>query len=199
MSSLNNFLIILIFFSNLISLIASLEACLYQERKDGPILYTNNTTLANIELLTEKKQACFDYSYSEVFNQLCCYNNKEKICTNDTNTNHNISCPKPKLIPNNCGISGIYQPESENACIQINLVEGYCCYVELQSGDRACVKTNKLNSEKNSATEMMLDYINKYNMVMNKNLNLTDLRVVCQGFNINYFFKMLSILLILLF
>ena len=56
MYSLNYFIIILIFFSNLISSIASLEACRYQERKDGPILYTNNTTLANIELLKEKNK-----------------------------------------------------------------------------------------------------------------------------------------------
>ena len=64
-----------------------------------------------------------------------------------------------KGIFNNCGMAGIYQPVSEEVCQEISLVQGYCCFAELSNNEKACIRTKKLNKDKNTETSEIKSYV----------------------------------------
>ena len=94
----------------------------------------------------------------------------------------------------------MYQPETKEACTEIGLVKGYCCYVDFGAYGKACIKTIELNEDKNSMTEMISDYINKYKNE-NKNKSVIGLiakSVECKGFNLKSVLNLLIIGLLFL-
>ena len=201
-SSKNTLFTIFLIFS-LISFSFS-KGCKYQQTKDGNEELTDSDYLKGYDDEKEedkKKQACFSLSFSKVFNQVCCYDKEKNECTDETGgENNNIKCPQETKIPNNCGLAGMYQPETKEACTEIGLVKGYCCYVDFGADGKACIKTIELNEDKNSMTEMISDYINKYKNE-NKNKSVIGLiakSVECKGFNLKSVLNLLIIGLLFL-
>ena len=77
----------------------------------------------------------------------------------------------------------MYQPETKEACTEIGLVKGYCCYVDFGGDGKACIKTIELNEDKNSMTEMISDYINKYK---NENKNKSVIGLIAKSLLLFY-------------
>ena len=197
---ISNSIFILLLFYNSFSLVFS-EGCTYQEEKDGAKLITNGSNIFSEkekESISLKKKKCFEYSYSVVFQQKCCYDSIHDECTSDnrTSVNKNISCPEPTSIPNNCGMAGIFQPADATSCTEISLVGGYCCYIDFGRNGKSCIKTNKLNDEKNTATEMMEQYISKYNN--NTGAKAIVSNVICDSYNLKIASRILLIGLLLM-
>ena len=60
------------------------------------------------------------------------------------------------IITNNCGMAKWYQPSSKETCIEISLVDGYCCYVETQGHGKACIRQGEIDEDnKNEITDEM--------------------------------------------
>ena len=199
-SSKNTLFTIFLIFS-LISFSFS-KGCKYKKTKNGNEDYTNPDYLKEYDDEEDKKkQACFSLSFSKVFDQVCCYDKEKNECTDEAGgENDNIICPQETKIPNNCGLAGMYQPETKEACTEIGLVKGYCCYVAFGAYGKACIKTIELNEDKNSMTEMISDYINKYKNE-NKNKSVIGLiakSVECKGFNLKSVLNLLIIGLLFL-
>ena len=134
--------------------------CNYKKDKDGDSLLTDNDYLSGISNITEAKQKCFSLSYSDVQNDGCCY--KDGQCVkNDTDANQ--VCPEDTLIPNKCGMAGIFQPLTKEICTEISLVQGYCCFVKTKNKGNACIRTKELNKEKNTVTDQIKNYVQKAN------------------------------------
>ena len=127
------------------------------------------------------------YSYSVVFQQKCCYDSIHDECTSDnrTSVNKNISCPEPTSIPNNCGMALFYQPESKEACTEISLVNGYCCFVKTNSRGNACLKQDEIDEdEKDEITDYMKDYFrNRLNLNPDEVIDT----VQCEGSLLKYY------------
>ena len=202
MNSSKNTLFTIFFIFSLISFSFS-NVCKYTKTKDGIEVSANSDYLKGYDEKEEdkKKQACFSLSFSKVFDQVCCYDKEKNECTDEAGgENNNIICPQETKIPNNCGLAGMYQPETKEACTEIGLVKGYCCYVDFGAYGKACIKTIELNEDKNSMTEMISDYINKYKNE-NKNKSVIGLiakSVECKGFNLKSVLNLLIIGLLFL-
>ena len=196
-SSKNTLFTIFLIFS-LISFSFS-KGCKYQKTKDGGDEFTDSDYLKDYDEKEEdkKKQACFSLSFSKVFNQVCCYDKEKNECTDQTKSEgDNIKCPQETEIPNNCGLAGMYQPETKETCTGIGLVKGYCCYVDFGNNGKACIKTIQLNEDKNSMTEMISDYINKYKN--EKKIDLLAKSVECEGFHLKSILNLLIVGLLFL-
>ena len=199
MNSSKNILFTIFLIFSLISFSFS-KGCKYQQTKDGNEELTDSDYLKGYDDEKEedkKKQACFSLSFSKVFDQVCCYDKEKNECTDEAGgENDNIICPQETKIPNNCGLAGMYQPETKEACTEIGLVKGYCCYVDFGAYGKACIKTIELNEDKNSMTEMISDYINKYR---NENkISLTAGSVECKGFHLKSVLNLLIVGLLFL-
>ena len=198
MNSSKNILFTIFLIFSLISFSFS-KGCKYQKTKDGIEESTYSDYLKGYDEKEEdkKKQACFSLSFSKVFNQVCCYDKEKNECTDEAGgENNNIICPQETKIPNNCGLAGMYQPETKETCTGIGLVKGYCCYVDFGNNGKACIKTIELNEEKNSMTEMISDYINKYKN--EKKIDLIAKSVECKGFHLKSVLNLLIVGLLLL-
>ena len=112
----------------------------------------------------ENKQKCFSLSKSDVQDEDCCYhttNNKciKKPSSADSTADSTIKCPVNSDIYNNCGMAKFYQPVSKEACTEISLVNGYCCFVETNNHGKACLKQDEIDEdEKDEITDYMKDY-----------------------------------------
>jgi len=198
MYSIPNSFFILLLFYNSFSLVFN-KGCNYLDVKNGTILETNNTYPINHqeESISKKKKSCFELSYSVVFQQECCYDPKFDECTSDNKTSgRNVSCPNSTEVPNNCGLAGIYQPAHETSCTEIGLVGGYCCYVDFGRYGKSCIKTNKLNDDKNTSTDLIELYVQKYNSENNKQIVVNS--VICDGYNLKIASRIFLIGLLLL-
>ena len=110
----------------------------------------------------ENKQSCFSLSTAS---KKCCYKkesaNKETCVERDT-TDAGQNCPEDSVINNNCGMALFYQPVSKEACTEISLVNGYCCFVKTKAGSNqgnACLKQDEIDEdEKDEITDYMKDY-----------------------------------------
>ena len=148
---------------------------------------------------TDAKQRCFDLS-NNFNNPACCYyEDKEgkKECVPKSDGLHSkYICPEDTLVPNNCGLAGIYQPETSSICTEITLVQGYCCYVGVKDGDNkpkySCLRTKKLAKEKDKAPEQITSY------VTNKNQNYVVDSCVCWNYYLHYFWFLNLIINIIL-
>ena len=77
---------------------------------------------------------CFALS-NNFGNDICCYGKNNRDClkkSNEMELSKNYECPLEAIVPNNCGMAGIYQPNSSDICTKISLVQGFCCYVTLK-------------------------------------------------------------------
>ena len=137
---------------------------------------------------SEKKQTCFSLSNTEGNEGTCCLNGE--VCALGTTG----TCPKSNTeVPNNCGMAGIYEPQVSSICKEISLVQGYCCYVKLKKKDdtysSACIRTKKLNKNKNEATDQITKYVGN---------DYTIESVDCHGANIKYYWLFIIATMMLL-
>ena len=107
-----------------------------------------------------------------------------------------LYCPNVPLVPNNCGIAGVYQPDEAYLCKEISLVVGYCCYVKLKkksddsdSSSTSCLRTRHLNKVKTEATNQIINYVGNEYIIES---------VDCHGINIKYFWFLIIAIIILL-
>ena len=137
----------------------------------------------------DRKEKCFSLSNSFENRECCLYENKCVNITNQTDPTYpsnEISditssdsipnsllrntqekepeCPQKTEtdIYNNCGMVGIYMPEKNSQCIGISLVQGYCCFVKIKSGDKsikACLRAKQLNKDKSKAPDEIGKYV----------------------------------------
>ena len=139
---------------------------------------------------SEKKQTCFSLSNTKDNNGKCCLNIGGNACELNTGT-----CPESnEEVPNNCGMAGIYEPQVSSICKEISLVQGYCCYVKLKKKDpskdsSACIRTKKLNKNKNEATDQIKKYVGN---------DYTIESVDCHGANIKYYWLFIIATMMLL-
>ena len=166
----------------------------------------------------DNKEKCVALSNS-LGNSKCCYiKNKcydidvQPTKTENTANSEDISdipttnipyndddCPKDLLVPNNCGLAGIYQPTSEDSCLGISLVQGYCCYTEIVNKNipdskpfYSCLRTNKLYKKND---KLPSDQIK--NFVTSINQNYEAKSVVCYIPNLKVYWILNVLLLIL--
>ena len=114
----------------------------------------------------ENKQRCFDIS-NNFKNPKCCYNEKDNTCLKEDEKTTEHVCPNDVLVPNNCGLAGIYQPLSEKVCKEISLVQGHCCYVKIKDNNNntisySCLRTNKLAKNKTKPSDELIKYVNSF-------------------------------------
>ena len=154
----------------------------------GPDLCQYDGNLTEYLNGSDSRQRCFDLS-NNFGNQACCYDESSKKCYNVIDgTDSDRNCPKTVPIPNNCGLAGIYQPETPEICTQITLVQGYCCYVGVKKADgsdgnigHSCLRTKKLAKEKEKAPEQIKSYVEK------NAPNYTIESCICWNSNLQYF------------
>ena len=159
-------------------------ACKYYENpstsKDTDASYLSS---ANEE--DEKKQKCFSLSKSDINTGLCCYNSQDKLCEQAEGSSGNVYCPVNSVINNNCGMALFYQPESKEACTEISLVNGYCCFVKTNSKGNACLKQDEIDEdEKDEITDYMKDYF-RNRLGYNPDTEIKS--VQCEGSLLKYY------------
>ena len=154
--------------------------CQYKEtRYQEGVNKTDANYLKNINSDETKKQKCFSLSYSNVFNQLCCYDAQNKICTAST-TGTNIQCPEETKIVNNCGMAGFYQPITSERCTEISLVDGFCCYIKTKTLGTACIKKKEIGDD-DDKTELS-DDMKEYLQGLNPKVDPSEVQTVkCEG------------------
>ena len=132
---------------------------------NAPCNYNGKKTLE--EYLKEKEgeeiKKCLALSNS-FGNDKCCFDNVNKECIQKDNSITDFTkyeCPEDTIVPNNCGMAGIYQPKSPNICKEISLVQGFCCYVKITfnaTESHSCLRIKKINKDK----KMDSDEIKKF-------------------------------------
>ena len=137
----------------------------------------------------ENKQKCFSLSKSDVESHFCCYNRIQSKCvTGDSEGTHgNVDCPtsSDQDLRNNCGMAKFYQPVSKEACTEISLVNGYCCFVKTNSRGNACLKQDEIDEdEKDEITDYMKDYF-RNRLGINPDTEIKS--VQCEGFLLKYY------------
>ena len=169
--------------------------CLY-EKKPGetPVNTDDDNYLTGISDDEEAKEKCFSLSYTPSYNKKCCY--KDKKCIDETEATAD-ECPKDTTIPNNCGMAGTSQPVIKGTCIDISLVQSYCCFVKGKDKSNVCIRTKKLNKDVNTATDQINDYVKEMNTKFSKNFEIES--VECHGIYINYFWTLVVFIFALLF
>jgi len=133
----------------------------------------------------ENKQSCFSLSTAS---KNCCYkkdsSNKE-TCVERDDTDPDQICPVNSRIHNNCGMALFYQPESKEACTEISLVNGYCCFVKTKNYGKACLKQDEIDEdEKDEITDYMKDYFRNR---LGYNPDEEIVSVQCEGSLLKYY------------
>ena len=145
----------------------------------------NYLTSSNQE---ENKQKCFSLSESDVESNVCCYDRSTSKCvTEASGTSGNTDCPSPSnpKLRNNCGMAKFYQPVSKEACTEISLVNGYCCFVKTKNYGYACLKQDEIDEdEKDEITDYMKDYF-RNRLGLNPDEEIAS--VQCEGSLLKYY------------
>ena len=172
--------------------------CIYKEsRYQEGTNKTDANYLKNLNSEDSKKQKCFGLSDSNVFNQKCCYDTQNKLCTS-LNSGSNIECPKDTEIVNNCGMAGFYQPITSERCTEISLVDGFCCYIKTKSKGTACIKKKEINEDKDKT--VLSDDMKEYLQGLSPAVDVSEVESVkCGGsfMKKNYSVRSLLILAII--
>ena len=190
---------LLIFFGLLTNLaFCQDKGCAYKTYKGQPLdklNYTDNKYLTS-DKTDENKQKCFSLSNSDALNNKCCYktNSSDHLgyCVDELNNDgSNVECPEDTLIANKCGMALYYQPVSKEACTEISLVDGYCCFVKTKTKGNVCLKQDSIDEKKkDEITDDMKDYFkNKLKIESDEIVS-----VQCMGF----YFKFYGLLLLLM-
>ena len=158
--------------------------CKYYENpsisKDTDASYLSSANEEN-----EKKQKCFSLSKSDINTGLCCYNSQDKLCEQAPASSDPVYCPVTSDIKNNCGMALFYQPVSKEACTEISLVNGYCCFVKTNSRGNACLKQDEIDEdEKDEITDYMKDYF-RNRLGINPDTEIKS--VQCEGSLLKYY------------
>ena len=100
------------------------------------------------------------------------------------------------VITNNCGMAQWYQPSSKETCIEISLVDGYCCYVETQGHGKACIRQGEIDEDnKNEITDEMRKAVKRLNTRTDEPV-ITS--VQCKGYYIAFYGLSLLLLAVML-
>ena len=100
-------------------------------------------------------------------------------------------------ITNNCGMAKWYQPSSKETCIEISLVDGYCCYVETQGHGKACIRQGEIDEDnKNEITDEMRKAVNRLRTGGTANVVIKS--VQCKGYYITIYGLSLLLLAVML-
>ena len=155
--------------------------------------YNNNDNLTdylNDNDKNESKHKCF--SLSNYFdNEKCCYNTDNNLCYREEELinqadKDKFDCPEIGPVPNNCGMAGVYQPLSNNTCIEISLVQGYCCFIKykFQNDNRtACIRTKKLKKN-NETSDDIIEFIK---LLDNKDIDINNVKAECGNTNLKFY------------
>ena len=158
--------------------------CQYYE-SPSTLKDTDASYLSSANEEDEKKQKCFSLSNSDINTGLCCYNSQDKLCEQAERSSGNVYCPVNSVIHNNCGMARFYQPESKEACTEISLVNGYCCFVKTNSKGKACLKQDEIDEdEKDEITDYMKDYF-RNRLGLNPDTEIVS--VQCEGSLLKYY------------
>ena len=151
------------------------KAARYQEE----INKTDANYLKNINSEDSKKQKCFSLSFSNVFNQACCYDTQNKLCTS-LPASSTIQCPEETHIVNSCGMAGFYQPITPERCTEISLVDGFCCYIKTKTLGTACIKKKEIEDDDDKT--VLSDDMKTYLQGLNPKVDPSEVELVkCEG------------------
>ena len=134
----------------------------------------------------ENKQKCYSLSKSDVQDEDCCYDTTNNKCIKrPSSVDSTIKCPVNSEIHNNCGMALFYQPVSKEACTEISLVNGYCCFVKTKNHGTACLKQDEIDEdEKDEITDYMKDYFrNRLGFIPDEEI----VSVQCEGSLLKYY------------
>ena len=176
----NLFIILILYHSSFCQ-----NECQYKEtRYQEEVNKTDANYLKNLNSDDSKKQKCFSLSFSNVFNQLCCFDAQNKLCTSET-SGTNIQCPEETNIVNSCGMAGFYQPITPERCTEISLVDGFCCYIKTKTLGTACIKKKEINDDDDKT--VLSDEMKEYLQGLNPKVDPSEVESVkCEG---NFIFK----------
>ena len=156
--------------------------CTYYEVGSTP--KTTDDTYLKSSNAEENKQSCFSLSTATA---QCCYlnNGGTQTCQVGRNDGDGAVCPDPSDIKNNCGMALFYQPVSKEACTEISLVNGYCCFVKTKNNGKACLKQDEIDEdEKDEITDYMKDYF-RNRLSYNPDTEIKS--VQCEGSLLKYY------------
>ena len=150
---------------------------------------TDTGTYLTSSNVNENKQKCFSLSKSDVESNFCCYDRSQSKCVTGESegTSSNSDCPSPSnpKLRNNCGMAKFYQPVSKEACTEISLVNGYCCFVKTKTKGKACLKQDEIDEdEKDEITDYMKDYF-RNRLGLNPDEEIAS--VQCEGSLLKYY------------
>ena len=134
----------------------------------------------------ENKQKCFSLSKSDVESEFCCYDRSaSKWVTEGTSGTKECPSPSDPKLRNNCGMAKFYQPVSKEACTEISLVNGYCCFVKTKNYGTACLRQDEIDEDKkDEITDYMKDYF-KNKLGLNPDNEIVS--VACEGSFLKYY------------
>ena len=158
--------------------------CYYRQKSGVDPIKTDSAYLNSYTNITEKKQACFSLSNSDVNSNKCCFKASDNTCVEDDGIN-TYECPEDTKITNNCGLARYYQPLTAKVCTEISLVDGYCCFVNTINYGTACVRQSEIDEDdKTAITDDIKNYVNKFKT---GNLDTTVANVECNGYYLKYY------------
>ena len=168
---------------------------------------SSGTQVTDSNYLTKEEnaniQTCFSLSFSDVNNGQCCYvkDGDKEYCTTDYSVS-GAKCPETddykSKIANNCGMAKFYQPQTEVACTEISLVDGYCCYVKTKNHGTACVRQDEIDEDdKKKIYDEMRDAVKRLKLTSgDADPEVTN--VVCEGNYMTYYVFSLLLLAVML-
>ena len=149
------------------------------------------------------KIKCFSLSNNGVNTANCCYykdadNNNKPYCAQAATGTTNTICPVATEITNNCGMALYYQPEEPGDCIDISLVDGYCCYVQTKSHGKACIRQGEIDEDdKNKITDELKNAVNRLkSSSISGNVEIE--KVQCEGYYMTFYGLSLLLLAVML-
>ena len=107
----------------------------------------------------------------------------------------------PTKITNNCGMVLWNQPQKKEDCIEISLVDGYCCYVKTKSYGNACIRQGEIDEDnKNKITDEMKNAVNRLKDKTQIGDAVVEIESVeCEGYYIAFYGLSLLLLAVMLY
>ena len=197
--SLTLLFIILMLFQQ--SILNDPTGCNYKTSSSSVTLVTDSNYLTKEE--KANIQTCFSLSFSDVNNGQCCYvkDGVKEYCTTDYSVS-GAKCPETddykSKIANNCGMAKFYQPQTEDACTEISLVDGYCCHVKTKEHGTACVRQDEIDEDdKTKIYDEMRDAVKRLKLTTG-DADPEVTKVVCEGNYMTYYVFSLLLLAVML-
>ena len=91
-----------------------------------------------------------------------------------------------------------YQPQTEDACTEISLVDGYCCHVKTKEHGTACVRQDEIDEDdKTKIYDEMRDAVKRLKLTTG-DADPEVTKVVCEGNYMTYYVFSLLLLAVML-